>query len=114
MDASAALADLLGVSTEVVEAVVTGPSGLVEAARSPGGERTRLIADTGAELFSAASGIRAGEPLERVQIDLERGSLVAMTDGTRAIVATTVPEPTTALVAHDLRTTLARLRHGDA
>jgi hypothetical protein len=44
-----------------------------------------------------------------VQVDLGRGSLVAVTDGGRMIVATTVAGPTTALVALDLRTVLRRV-----
>ena len=103
MDATAAITELVGVSTEVVEAVVTGPSGEIEAARTSSEARARELADAGAELL-----IRAGEPIERVQVDLARGSLVACTDGIRAIVATTVAEPTSALVALDLRTALRR------
>ena len=109
MDATAALTELVGVSTEVVEAVVTGPSGEIEAARTSSKARARELAEAGAELLVEAADIRAGEPIERVQVDLARGSLVACTDGARAIVATTVPEPTAALVALDLRTVLRRV-----
>ena len=108
MDATAALTELVGVSTEVVEAVVTGPSGEIEAARTSSKARARELAEAGAELLVEAADIRAGEPIERVQVDLARGSLVACTDGVRAIVATTVAEPTSALVALDLRTALRR------
>ena len=107
MDAAAALTELLAVSTEVVEAVVTGPAGDVEASRAPSQERAAALAGAGAELLSAADGIRAGGAVEHVRVDLGRGSLVALTDGTRRIVVTTVARPTGALVAHDLRTTLA-------
>jgi predicted regulator of Ras-like GTPase activity (Roadblock/LC7/MglB family) len=109
MDASAALSELLDVSTQVVEAVVTGPSGAVEAARTPTPERARVLAAAAAALLSDIAPLAGGEPVERVQVDLERGSLVALTDGTRAIVATTVAQPTAALVAHDLRTALGRV-----
>ena len=108
MDASAALTELLATSTEVVEAVVTGPAGDVEAARARSGERAAALAGTGAELLSAAAALCTGEPVEHVRVDLERGSVVALTDGTRRIVATTVARPTGALVAHDLRAALAR------
>jgi hypothetical protein len=113
MDASAAIEELVDVSTQVVEAVVTDPAGGVEGSRSPDEERAQALARAGAELLSASAGIRAGEPVERVQVDLERGSLVALTDGERTVVATTVPDPTSALVAHDLRTLLRRLREGE-
>jgi predicted regulator of Ras-like GTPase activity (Roadblock/LC7/MglB family) len=109
MDASAALSELLEVSTQVVQVVVTGPTGEVEAARTPSDERARALAAAGAELLSGAGAIRPSEQVERVQVDLERGSVVASTDGTRAVVATTVAGPTAALVAHDLRTLLGRI-----
>lgn len=106
MDASTALAQLVGVSTQVVEAVVSAPSGSVEAARTSSDTRARELADAGAKLLARAGRIRTGAPVERVQVDLEHGSLVAVTDGRRTIVATTVARPTTALVALDLRTAL--------
>ena len=111
MDASAAISDLLALSTQVVEAVVTGGDGRVEAAQTSGDERTATLAGAGAQLLSAASSLRApGSAVERVHVDLERGSLVAVTDGERSIVATTVSEPTAGLVAYDLRAALARAR----
>jgi hypothetical protein len=113
MDASAALGELVDVSTQVVEAVVLDAAGEVEAARSAGDDRTRVLAETGAQLLSAAAEIRATEPVERVEVDLPRGSLVVASDGERTIVATTVPQPTAALVAHDLRTVLRRIGDGD-
>jgi hypothetical protein len=112
MDASAALTELVGVSTQVVEAVVAGPSGVVEAARTSSDRRASELAVAGAELLSTAAEMRPGETVERVQVDLERGSLVAATDGVRTIVATTVPEPTSALVSFDLRTALRRTAEG--
>jgi hypothetical protein len=108
MDANAALTELVATSTEVVEAVVTGPAGDVEASRARSEGRATMLAATGAELLSAANAFRAGDPVEHVRVDLARGSVVALTDGTRTIVATTVAGPTGALVAHDLRTVLAR------
>jgi hypothetical protein len=112
MDASVALSELFGLSTQVVEAVVTGPGGEVEAARTSSGARATTLAWAGAELLSTVGAIRDGEPVERVQIDLDGRSLVALTDGARTVVATTVAQPTLALVAHDLRTALARIGTG--
>jgi hypothetical protein len=109
MDASTALGELVGVSRQVVEAVVTGPSGSVEAARTSSDARARELAEAGTELLARAGEIRSGAPVARVQVDLGRGSLVAVTDGGRMIVATTVAGPTTALVALDLRTVLRRV-----
>ncbi len=111
MDASLALSELVGVSTQVVEAVIVGPEGAVEAARTAGDERAAELAAHGAELLAAAAAIRADGPaVERVHVDLVRGSLVAVSDGKRTVVATTVAEPTVGLVAYDLRTLLTRLR----
>jgi predicted regulator of Ras-like GTPase activity (Roadblock/LC7/MglB family) len=114
MDASAALSQLVALSTQVVEAVVTTPDGAVEAARAAEDERARRLAAAGADLLAQASSLRPESAVERVHVDLERGSLVAVSDGRRTIVATTVPEPTAGLVAFDLRTTLRRIAEGDA
>jgi hypothetical protein len=108
MDSSAALAELFGVSTQVVEAVVLDAAGAVEASRSAGEARTRALAESGAGLLATAGHVRPAERVERVQVDLARGSLVVATDGERTLVATTVARPTDALVAHDLREVLRR------
>jgi predicted regulator of Ras-like GTPase activity (Roadblock/LC7/MglB family) len=114
MDATAALSELLELSTQVVEVVVSA-AGTIEASRAASDERARELASAGAGLLSAAATIRAGAPaVERVHVDLERGSLVVVRDGGRAIVATTVAEPTVGLVAFDLRATLRRLREATA
>ena len=111
MDASAALSELVGVSTQVVEAVIVGPEGAIEAARTAGDERAAALAAHGVELLAAAGTIRVGGPLvERVHVDTDRGSLVAVSDGERTAVATTVAEPTVGLVSYDLRAALARVR----
>jgi predicted regulator of Ras-like GTPase activity (Roadblock/LC7/MglB family) len=108
MDASAALSDLLGLSTQVVEAVVTGPDGTVEASHTASDHRAQELSLVGVRLLSDAAAIRPGAPVARVHVDLERGSVVVVRDGERMIVATTVPEPTAGLVAFDLRAALRR------
>jgi predicted regulator of Ras-like GTPase activity (Roadblock/LC7/MglB family) len=115
MDASAALSELVGVSTQVVEAVIVGPAGTVEAARTADEERAEALAAHGAELLAVAATIRGESPaVERVHVDTAHGSLVAVSDGERTAVATTVAEPTVGLVAYDLRTVLTRLREDGA
>ena len=114
MDASAALSELLALSTQVVEAVVTRPDGAVEAARTAEDERARWLAAAGAELLAEASSLRPEVAVERVHVDLGRGSLVAVSDGARTIVARTVPAPTAGLAAFDLRTALRRIAEDDA
>ncbi len=110
MDADAALSELTGLSTQVVEVAIAGPDGAVEAARPADGGRARVLVAAGAALLAEASGLRpSAPPVERVHVDLERGAVVAVSDGVRTIVATTVPEPTAGLVAFDLRTALRRI-----
>ena len=114
MDATAALAELVALSTQVVEVVTATPDGEVEAARTASDERAGALAVAGRELLVAAGAMRPGvqgvHPVERVHVDLERGSLVVCSDGERSIVATTVAEPTAGLVAYDLRVVLRRMR----
>jgi predicted regulator of Ras-like GTPase activity (Roadblock/LC7/MglB family) len=114
MDASAALSELAELSTQVVEVVIAGASGEIEAARTSSDERARELASAGEALLAAAGGVRPGaEAVERVHVDVERGAVVVVRDGGRSITATTVPEPTAGLVAFDLRTALRRIG-GDA
>jgi predicted regulator of Ras-like GTPase activity (Roadblock/LC7/MglB family) len=110
MDASSALSELVGVSTQVVEAVITGPEGGVEAARTATDARAQELAAAGAALLTEAGSISASTPVDRVHVDLDRGSVVVVRDDARSIVVTTVPEPTAGLVAFDLRTALRRAR----
>ncbi len=115
MDASAALSNLLELSTQVVEVVITGQDGRIEAAQTAGEERTAALAASGAALLDAAATLRGDAArVERVHVDLAGGSLVVVGDGERTIVVTTVAEPTAGLVAYDLRTTLAGLRGASA
>jgi len=110
MDATAALSELLALSTQVVEVVIDGPGGAIEAVHAASEERGLSLAAAGASLLAEAATLRpSGPEVERVQVDLDRGSLVAVRTGGRTIVATTVPEPTAGLVAFDLRTVLRRV-----
>jgi predicted regulator of Ras-like GTPase activity (Roadblock/LC7/MglB family) len=115
MDASTALTELVGLSTQVVEVVIAGPDGSVEAARTAGDDRARELASAGEALLAEAAAVRPdAAAVERVHVDLERGSLVVVRDGERSITATTVPEPTAGLVAFDLRTALRRAAGDEA
>jgi hypothetical protein len=108
MDASAAVTELVARSTQVVEVVVAGPDGAVEASHASSGARAAALARAGLALVAEAGAIRPTASLERIHVDLDRGSVVVVRDAERTIVATTVAEPTVGLVAHDLR---AALRH---
>jgi predicted regulator of Ras-like GTPase activity (Roadblock/LC7/MglB family) len=114
MDASTALSELVGLSTQVVEAVISGSDGTVEARRTATEERAQELAAVGAAMLAEAGSIRSVPAVERVHVDLDGGSVVAVRDGGRSIVVTTVPEPTAGLVAFDLRTALRRARGDDA
>jgi predicted regulator of Ras-like GTPase activity (Roadblock/LC7/MglB family) len=110
MDASTALTELVGLSTQVVEAVIAGPGGDIEAAHAGSDARARSLAATASKLLSEAGELRSGARVERVQVDLARGSVVVVRDAERTIVATTVAEPVGGLVAYDLRAALRRAR----
>jgi hypothetical protein len=114
MDASAALSELVGLSTQVVEVVIAGAGGEIEAARTSGNDRARELAALGQALLAEAASVRPGSAVERVHVGLERGAVVVVRDGERSITATTVPEPTAGLVAFDLRTALRPAAGDDA
>lgn len=102
------LAELLRVSTQVVDAVVTGPAG-VEASSVSDAGRAQLLAAVAAEALAAAGEVRPGSAVTRIEVTLAGGSLFVAADGARVVVATTVPEPAAGLVARDLQATLERM-----
>ena len=113
MNAQTSLTELLRLSTQVVEAVVSGPAGAVEAA-TVGEERAQELATAGTELLAAAADVRPGVEVERVAVELSSGSVVVVRSGERSLAATTVPEPTLGLVTYDLRTALTRIEAAPA
>lgn len=113
MDAQAALAELVELSSQVEAAAILGPDGSLEASTLQDEARAERLARAGRELLEAAAAVRAGGPdVTRVEVALARGSVFAMREGGRTIVAGTVPEPTSGLVVYDLRTALRRLEEG--
>ena len=56
MDPSAALSELVALSTQVVEAVVVGPGAGVEAAHATGVERAAELAAGGSSLLAEIAG----------------------------------------------------------
>lgn len=110
MDADAALAELLELSSQVEAAAILAPDGSVEASTLADAPRAERIARCGRDLLDAAVGVRADGPdVNRVEVALAGGSVFAVRESGRTIVATTVPEPTSGLVLYDLRTALRRL-----
>jgi predicted regulator of Ras-like GTPase activity (Roadblock/LC7/MglB family) len=115
MDVAAALAELEELSTQVVEAVVLGQDGTVAGATGCGPDRASALAARGAELLEAARDVRPGGPaVTRVDVTLESGSVFAVREHDRTIVATTGPEPTAGLVVYDLRTVLRRASEAES
>ena len=99
MDAAAALTELMALSSEIRRAAIVDEVGaLVGATAGADGEK---LARAAAELLAVAP---AGTTY--VEVGLATGSVFAVQDGGRSAVATTSPEPASALVLHDLRTLL--------
>ena len=107
MDAAGSLADLIALSAEIEHAAVIDETGVVLAATGTSSVGERL-ARAAAELLDAAP--TASADIAHVEVGLAAGSVFAVRDGGRIAVATTRPEPASALVLHDLRTLLQRTK----
>jgi predicted regulator of Ras-like GTPase activity (Roadblock/LC7/MglB family) len=115
MDAQAALAELLELSSQVEAAAILGPGGAVEASTLAEDARADRLARCGRDLLEAAAEVRSGGPdVTRIEVALAGGSVFAVRESGRSIVATTVPQPTSGLVVYDLRTALRRLEETEA
>jgi predicted regulator of Ras-like GTPase activity (Roadblock/LC7/MglB family) len=100
------LAQLIALSAEIERAAIVDPAGVVVAATSPAdGEKLARVAG---ELLAAAASTTAG--VEHVVVDLAAGSVLAVRDDGQVAVATTSPEPPSALVLHDLRMLLRQTK----
>ena len=108
MEPNEALAELLTLSSQIVDVAILGGSGFVLAS-SGTPERGEELARIAAELLAAAADVRPGGDIARIEVGLEGGSVFVVTEGGRSAVARTVPEPTAGLVVYDLRTALHRL-----
>lgn len=109
MEPNEALAELLELSSQVDEVAILGESGFVLACTGTP-ERGERLAGTASELMEAVGAIdTSGKTVARLEVSLEATSVFVVREGGRAVVATTVPEPTAGLVVYDLRTALRRL-----
>lgn len=108
MEPNEALAELLTLSSQIVDVAILGGSGFVLAS-SGTPERGEQLARVAAELLSAAADVQPGGDIARIEVALDGGSVFVVTEGGRSVVARTVPEPTAGLVVYDLRTALHRL-----
>jgi hypothetical protein len=104
MDAKQSLAELKELSSQVERAVVLDASGSLLASTDDAGEAlTRVALDllaAAAELHSSA------DEVTRAEVELGEGGIFVLREGGRTIAATTGPNPTSGLVAYDLRTCL--------
>jgi hypothetical protein len=104
VDANQALAELKELSSQVERAVVLDASGSLLASTDDAGEAlTRAALD----LLAAAGELHASaDEVTRAEVELGEGGLFILRVGGRTIAATTGPNPTSGLVAYDLRTCL--------
>ena len=117
MDAAEALADLKQISTQVDRAVIVGPEGAVEASSEADTENAARIARAGVGLYAAADRVRdeLGRPrLTQLEVATPEGSVFAVREGGRTIVATTGVGPTVGLIFYDLKTCLRNVAEDDA
>lgn len=109
MGPTQALDELMGLSTQVEEAVILGESGFVLAS-SGTPERGEALAAAASALLGEAAEVRPDGPaVARVEVALEHGSFLVVRERGRTAAATTVAQPTVGLVLYDLRTALRRI-----
>ena len=116
MDAAGALADLTEISSQLETAVLVDAEGAIlastfstDAAAGPLARAARALLDE-----AGGFGLGAGRELTQLEVSLREGSLFVVRDGARIVAATTVPEPTSALVLYDLRACLRGLAESEA
>lgn len=104
MDATQALTELKELSSQVERAVVLDTSGSVLASTE---DDVDALTRAALDLLAAAGELHssAGE-VTRAEVELGEGGLFVLREGGRTIAATTGPNPTSGLVAYDLRTCL--------
>jgi hypothetical protein len=104
VDANQALAELKELSSQVERAVVFDASGSVLASTDDPGE---ALSRAALDLLAAARELHtSAEEVTRAEVELGEGGLFVLREGGRTIAATTGPNPTSGLVAYDLRTCL--------
>lgn len=108
MNPDEALAELTELSAEIGAAAILDADANVLA--STGDRDGETLARVARELLDVAAGVApAGPAVAYVEVGLAEGSLFALRLTDCVAVATTVPEPASALVLYDLRTCLRRI-----
>ena len=101
---SAALAELIEISSQIESAVMFGADGKVVAATIPD-ERAAQVAASAKALLEQAAQIGEGE-LTQIEASTGEGSLFVVRDGSTMIAASTSAGPTAGLVFYDLKSCL--------
>jgi len=109
VDPAQALTELKQISAQVQDAVIFDESGGVVAA-TVGEERAPAMARAAHRLLESAAGaVERGDEIVQLEAALPEGSVVVAREGSNAVAATTVPDPTVGLIFYDLRTCLRAL-----
>jgi hypothetical protein len=112
VDAAAALADLMEISSQVEEAVALADDGRALAATSDPASAERL-ASAARALLDAAGRVRAATDVTDVAALTSRGALLVTRAGGRAVAARTAADPVVGLALYDLRRCLHELEAGE-
>jgi predicted regulator of Ras-like GTPase activity (Roadblock/LC7/MglB family) len=113
VDPTQALTELKQISAQVQDAVIFDESGGVVAA-TVGGERAPAMARAAHRLLESAAGaVERGDQIVQIEAALPEGSVVVAREGSNAVAATTVPDPTVGLIFYDLRTCLRALNEAE-
>jgi hypothetical protein len=102
VDPAQALTELKQISVQVGDAVIFEEGGDVVASTLDDA-RAAAMAKASRELLEASGGA------VQIEAALGDGSVVVVREGSRAVAATTAPDPTIGLVFYDLRTCLRTL-----
>jgi predicted regulator of Ras-like GTPase activity (Roadblock/LC7/MglB family) len=109
-----ALAELKQISAQVQDAVIFDESGAVVAS-TVAEERAPAMAQAAQRLLEgAARAVERGDEIVQLEAALPEGSVIVAREGTTAVAATTVPDPTVGLIFYDLRTCLRALVEPEA
>jgi predicted regulator of Ras-like GTPase activity (Roadblock/LC7/MglB family) len=115
MDASAAIDELKGLSTQIEAIVVAGRDGTVAAATG-GEEQAQRLGALARDLVAGADTVRGDlgrEALSQLQAATPEGSVFVVLDDERMAIATTGADPTVGLVFYDLKTLLRQIAAPD-
>ena len=107
VDAGEALQELTRLSADIERVAVIDSSGAVRA--STAGDGADRLARVAAELQDIAAPVRRDWTVAKIEVSMARGSVFVVRSHGLIAIATTRPEPVSALVAHDLLTCLERV-----